>query len=173
MKRELAISAFLTLLLATVFSANFGFGLLLLAATLTLSSETLFGLDQPAGNVDETNVVGWRIYYLNGTTVSGSTFLSWTLASSSNVVAVVFFLGDEYDFKQGQQTTRKNYVKLFANETNYWFVDGLTYGGNSTLPVGLPIGAAKSGATAATTDQEATDRLAIYNTALADRAWVV
>lgn len=169
MRYELTVSLGLTFLLATVFSPDLALGWLLLSVSAALPWETLFGKGQPVGSVDETNVVGWRIRYADGTSSAGTTFLAWTLAGSVDIVAVNFFLADQYDaYNAAGQLVRKNYVNLFAYETNFWFVDGLIYGGSSELPVGLPLGAAKSGAAAPTTDQEAADRLAIYNAALAD-----
>lgn len=170
MRRELATCGFLSLLVATVFS-DAG-GMMLLAAALAAPVwETLFGAEQPAGSVDETNVVGWRIRYADGTIASGSDFIAWSLAPSTGIVVVNFFLGDQYDTLVAGQMARYNYVKAFADETNYWFVDGLTYGGGSTLPPGLPLGAAKVGAGEPETDFEAANRLSLYNAALADRVW--
>lgn len=172
MRRELATCAFLSLLVATVFSSDLAMGLLLLSVSAVLPWEAIFGAERVAGNVDETNVVGWRIRYADGTVAEGSTFTAWTLAASLDVVAVTFFLADQHDaYNTARQLVRQNYVNLFAHEANFWFVDGTTYGGGSELPPDLPLGAAKAGAASPTTDQEATDRLAIYNTALADRVW--
>lgn len=167
MRYELAIAGFLTFLLATVFSPDLSLGLLLLSVSAVLPWEAIFGKDQPAGTVHETNVIGFRIRYKDGTTAEGTTFLGWTLSASTNIVAVVFFLADQW---QDENLNRWNYTLVFAHETNFWFVDGLIYGGGSELPVGLPIGAAKAGAAAPTTVQEEADRLAIYNAANSDKS---
>ena len=169
MKYELAIAALLTFLLVTVFSPSPIWGILLFLSVMAAPWEALFGKDQPAGNVDETKVVGFRIYYANGTTSEGTTFLEWTLKSSTNVVAVVFFLFDQW---QDENLNRWNYTKVWAHETNFWFVDGLTYGGGSTLPLGLPLGAAKSGASmpAEGDTAEEANRMEIYNSANSDKS---
>jgi len=170
MRRELAICFFLTWLLATVFSPELATGLLLLSVSVALPAwQAIFGAGQSVGNVDQTNVVGWKIRYADASISSGTTFLAWTLAPSTNVVTAAFFLADQYD--EADDPTRYNFVNLFAHETNYWFVDGLAYGGGSELPVGLPLGAAKAGVAAPATNQEAADRDTVYNAALADRVW--
>jgi len=71
-------------------------------------------------------MVNFRIWYLDGTIVDGSTIEDWTVAPENDVLVIGSYLyTDDYNRKIGQ---------YYAYSDWYWMIDGEIYQNNISSP---------------------------------------
>jgi len=111
----------------------------------------------------EVGVLGFRIYYGDGSLASGETAEDWKAAASEDVQCVLIFYDRTYECHTGEQFETFNYVENFNQSDYYWHSP--TKGFGHSPPDEIPIDATvKHG-------RWTENFLDFYNRSKQDRKW--
>src|SRR5438094_10424067 len=78
-------------------------------------------------------VIGWKLYYGDGTTVS-SPQSSWAEAPSDNIQLLIVFYAETYKIHRNGEWHEENYVDRYHNYDYYWKL-GDQYGNSQAAEV--------------------------------------